>query len=184
MNLEKQNTWNFRRTEIPGQKKPKRFFAGGLRYPFFLAAFVLLCTNLPAQEAAQPMRLSPDEAVELALKNNLSLESSRTSLETRRRASQYSWNQFIPNVTVAGVLSRDNEESQAAISRAIPGTGMPVTIEGISGILGPTFFVSDPIAVPQWHVVGSIQTSLNLSAAMFENMRRLRLDYEGGLLTY
>jgi len=162
----------------------KERYAGGLRYPFCLAALMLLYANLPAQEAAQSMRLSPDEAVELALKNNLSLESSRTSLETRRRASQYSWNQFIPNVTVAGILSRDNEASETAISRAIPGTGMPVTIEGISGVAGPQFFVSDPIAVPQWHIIGSIQTSLNISAAMFENMRRLRLDYEGGLLTY
>jgi outer membrane protein TolC len=37
---------------------------------------------------------------------------------------------------------------------------------------------------PQWHVAGSIQASLNLSVAMFENMRRLRLDYEGGLIAY
>jgi len=169
MNLEK----------IARQKKPKGFFA------ICLAALMLLCANLPAQEgAALPMRLSPDEAVELALKNNLSLESSRTSLDTRRRASQYSWNQFIPNVTVAGVLSRDNEASQTSISRAIPGTGMPVTIEGISGVAGPQFFVSNPIAVPQWHIVGSLQTSLNISIAMFENMRRLRLDYESGLLSY
>ncbi|MCL2759476.1 MAG: TolC family protein, partial [Treponema sp.] len=37
---------------------------------------------------------------------------------------------------------------------------------------------------PQWRVAGSVQASLNLSAAMFENMRRLRIDYEGGLLSY
>ncbi|MDR2740630.1 MAG: TolC family protein, partial [Treponema sp.] len=31
---------------------------------------------------------------------------------------------------------------------------------------------------------GSIQTSLNINFAMFEAMRRLQLDYEGGLLSY
>jgi outer membrane protein TolC len=33
-------------------------------------------------------------------------------------------------------------------------------------------------------VAGSIQTSLNINFAMFEAMRRLRLDYESGLLSY
>jgi len=179
MNLKK--TRKFRKAEFVKQKKPKRFFA------ICLSAMMLLCANLPAQEAAQSTRLSPDEAVELALRNNLSLESSRTSLDTRRRASQYSWNQFIPNVTVAGILSHDNEESSTVITQPVPsGAGMPFTYNGISGQVVPIsgFFISDPIAVPQWHVVGSIQTSMNLSAAMFENMRRLRLDYEGGLLSY
>jgi len=167
------------------QKNSKRFFA------ICLTALMLLCTTLPAQEAAQPMRLSPDEAVELALRNNLSLESSRTSLDTRRRASQYSWNQFIPNVTVAGVLSRDNEASTSSGITAVAPTGL-INNPMIAGSLPPglpqgaDIYLSVPysVDVPQWHVVGSLQTSLNISAAMFENMRRLRLDYEGGLLTY
>ena len=187
MNLEK--TWNFRKVEIVKQKKPMRFFAGGLKYPFCLAALMLLCATLPAQEAAQPMRLSPDEAVELALRSNLSLESSRNSLETRRRASQYSWNQFIPNVTVAGVLSRDNEASTSSGITPIMPTGLVNILPMPPGVTlppGADVYLSVPysIELPQWHVAGSLQTSLNISAAMFENMRRLRLDYEGGLLSY
>ena len=167
----------------------KERYAGGLRYPLCVTAIMLLCANLPAQEAAQSMRLSPDEAVELALKNNLSLESSRTSLETRRRASQYSWNQFIPNITVAGVLSRDNEASTSSGIAAVAPTGLINSIPMPPGVTlppGADVYLSVPysVEVPQWHVVGSLQTSLNLSAAMFENMRRLRLDYEGGLLSY
>jgi outer membrane protein TolC len=151
---------------------------------------MMFCGLVGAQEqaaavpTAQARRLSQDEAVELALKNNLSLESARVASDTRRRASDLSWNQFIPSVTVAGNLILDNERSSASITRAIPGTGMPVTIEGISGIAGPQFFVSDPIDVSQWHVAGSVQASLNISIAMFENMRRLRLDYEGGMIAY
>ena len=179
MNLVK--TYNFRFAEIARPKKPLVFWA----------ALMLLCANLPAQEAAQPMRLSPDEAVELALKNNLSLESSRTSLETRRRASQYSWNQFIPNVTVAGVLSRDNEASTSSGVTAVAPTGL-INNPMFAGSLPPglppgtDIYLSVPysVDVPQWHVVGSIQTSMNISIAMFENMNRLRLDYESGLLTY
>jgi len=173
------NGWNFSKSKIPKQKKLFVFFA--------LIMSIPLCATLPAQEASPPMRLSPDEAVELALRSNLSLESSRTSLETRRRASQNSWNQFIPNVTVAGVLSVDNEASTTTVSQTVPGgTVIPVNQNGISGTYysTPGLFVSDPIAVPQSHIVGSIQVSLNISLAMFENMKRLRLDYEGGLLSY
>jgi outer membrane protein TolC len=130
------------------------------------------------QETAPPdkpelLRLSPGEAVELAIKNNLSLESARIASGTKKRASDLSWNQFIPSVTVGGNLIRQNEEPKA-MEFDLGAVGMP----GVSGKipLSP--------AAPQWNVAGSIQASLTLSAAMFENMRRLRLDYQGGLISY
>jgi outer membrane protein TolC len=51
---------------------------------------------------------------------------------------------------------------------------------------GADIYLSVPYSVdaPQWHVAGSIQASLSISIAMFENMKRLRLDYEGGLISY
>jgi len=139
---------------------------------------------VPAQETAGTKRLSPDEAVELAMKNNLSLESSRTSLATKKRASDLSWNQFIPSATIAGSLILDNEQGETTITVPVPGTGTSLTYNGISGTYNPQFFVTDPMSLPQWHVAGSIQVSLNINVAMFENMKRLRLDYEGGLVGY
>jgi outer membrane protein TolC len=177
----------------------KKRYADGLKVPFCLAILLLLSVslNLQAQEQEDveysqqaQIRLSPDEAVNLALKNNLSLESSRTSLSTKKRASELSWNQFIPSVTVAGILNRDNEKSDPTIIRApfpaIGAPGMPFTQNGYSGTLynSAGIFVSDPIDVSQWHIAGNIQMSLTVSAAMFENMKRLRIDYEGGLLSY
>jgi outer membrane protein TolC len=162
MNLEK--TRNFRKVEIVKRKKPKRFFA------ICLAALVLLCANLPAQEAAAARRISPEEAVELALQNNLSLESSRTSLETRRRASQYSWNQFIPDVMLRGSLVQDNSRTYLYNESDIPSVMLDQ--------------MRDQLETSRMGISGAIQASMTISAAMFENMRRLRLDYEGGLLTY
>ena len=155
---------------------------------------IFFCVNLSAQTTvnsqAATLLLTPDEAVELAIRNNLGLESSRTGVATRRRASDLSWNQFIPNVTISGTLNRDNQQPDPTIVRMpfVPqGTpGLPQTINGVSGTVygSPMLFVSDPIDMPQWRVIGNIQASLTLSAAMFENMRRLRLDYEIGLLSY
>jgi outer membrane protein TolC len=134
---------------------------------------MLMCGGLSAQET-QALRLSPDEAVERAVKNNLSLESVRITSATKKRASDYSWNQFIPGVTVSGSLIMDNEKSTIS--------GMaPVEIPGFSPIHGVVPYSVD---APQWHVAGSIQASLTISVAMFENMRRLRLDYEGGMVSY
>jgi len=162
----------------------KKRNGGGRKIPLCLVVTMLLCATLPAQEAAvQPKKLSPDEAVELAVKNNLSLESSRTSVAAKKRASDLSWNQFIPNVTVGGSLILDNEKSTV--------TGMlPVDLASVPGlgamISSNTLYGVYPYSVdaPQWHVAGSIQASLNINIAMFENMKRLRHDYEGGLLGY
>ena len=131
---------------------------------FYLIILMLLGANLPAQEV---MRLSPDEAVSLALKSNLSLESSRANLSTKERASNLSWNQFIPNITVSGAFTRDNEEAAGSTLDFPPPIG-PIPMPGS----------------PQMRISIPIQTSLNISLAMFENMKRLRLDYEGGLLSY
>jgi outer membrane protein TolC len=119
------------------------------------------------------LRISPDEAVERAIKNNLSLESNRVAVETKKRASDTAWNVFIPNVTVAGSLIRDNKAASGTTLIPVPIPGTP--------LYGVAPYSYD---APQWHVAGSIQTSLNVNFAMFEAMRRLRLDYEGGLLSY
>jgi outer membrane protein TolC len=59
----------------------------------------------------------------------------------------------------------------------------------LSGILPPGLpdiygVVPYSVEASQWHVAGSIQMSLNISLAMFENMNRLKLDYQSGLIAY
>jgi outer membrane protein TolC len=110
----------------------------------------------------------------MAIKNNLSLESARVSSTTKKRSSDLSWNQFVPGVTVGGSLIRDNEIG------TVSGM-MPVEIPGFSPIHG---VVPYSVEAPQWHVAGSIQASLTISTAMFENMKRLRLDYQTGMIGY
>jgi len=162
---------------------------------FCLAMIVLFSATLQAQEAhASPIRLTPDQAVELAIKNNLGLESSRTSIATKKRASNLSWNQFIPNLTVAGVLNRNNEAGKASglaqvpwddRFSAIPGmteNNFEMTIPGVGTFYN--YVMPFSLDLPQWQLAINIQASLNLSAAMFENMKRLQIDYETGILSY
>jgi outer membrane protein TolC len=145
----------------------KNRYAGWLQIPLFIAIFLLLCAYSHAQESATPMRLSPDEAVNLAIKNNLSLETSRSSTATKKRASDLSWNQFLPTVDVGGAILRLNEAPQGMTLPLPPPLG-PISIPGGS----------------QWRVAGSLSASLNFNYAMIIEMDRLRLDYEKGLVSF
>jgi len=169
---------------------------------------LFLCGQAMAQTAekaspSEPIRLSPNEAVERAIKSNLGLESARVTANTKKRASDLSWNQFIPSVTVGGSLIVDNEKTQTSVSGVAPvrwedvKDRIPPDFPGLDQNFfefsipegGPTFYkyvtpYSATIEVPRWHIAGSIQVSLNLSIAMIENMNRLKLDYQGGLIAY
>ena len=149
----------------------KKRCTDGIRNPFCLAIFsVLLCATLPAQETAQPRRLSPDEAVEMAIKNNLGLESSRVSTATKKRASDLSWNQFIPNVTLGAGIINNNSKTYLHNESEIPSMMLDAMREQLETI--------------RWGIAGQIQASLTISVAMFDNIKRLQLDYEGGLVSY
>jgi len=165
-----------------------------LLYPLFLALLMLLCAGLQAQESKPAvMRLNPEEAVVIAVKNNLSLETSRTNVATKKRVSDTSWNQFIPSVQLGGSLVRDNQKSTSTGVSTVSPTGL-IKNPMIAGSLPPgvtlpegaDVYLSVPYSVeaPQWHIAWSIQASLNLNYAMFENMKRMRIDYQGGLLSY
>jgi len=166
-----------------------------------IALTFLLSATAHTQES-QPngdvKQLTADMAVELALKNNLSLESSRTGLSTKKRASDFSWNQFIPNVTIGGGFSRSNNKPRPEITiiplpgdelfqgefNGIPGTYYAPPVFAPPGSISPGVFIADPMYPSQWNLVANVQMSLSINAAMFENIRRLRIDYEGGLLSY
>ncbi|WP_010259502.1 TolC family protein [Treponema primitia] len=87
----------------------------GLVLAFFLcaaAAFGQAGNSAESPAAGQTVRrITPDEAVELAVQNNLSLESSRVALDTKKRQFSLVWNQFLPEFDVRGTLSRSNEEA-------------------------------------------------------------------------
>jgi outer membrane protein TolC len=125
--------------------------------------------------------ISPNEAVELALKNNLDLQSSQVTVDTKKRKADTAWNVFIPSVSVNGMLSRDNEA--ATVTGLVP-VDLSTFLPGIPAG-APVFGVSPySVEAPQWHIAGSLSVSLNISFALFEGMRSLRLDYQGGLISY
>jgi outer membrane protein TolC len=149
-----------------------RSFSGNVRlrnlaFLFFLALCPLF---LFAQEslsvdaslgASTVQQLTIEQAVEMAIENNLSLQVSSLDLAAKKRKSDYSWNRFIPEVSLSGTLAGLNKKPE------------------------PTSF--GPISLPaanRWNLSGNLQVSLNLNFALFEGMNNLKLDYQAGLVTY
>jgi outer membrane protein TolC len=118
--------------------------------------------GLPDEPSGPVRKLSPGEAVELAVKNNLGLESERIGAATKKRASDLRWNALVPTVEIGGTLGRLNKAPE----------GMSIPMLGITMGGGP-----------QWLLSGSLSATLNLNIATFENMKKAKLDYEAGLIS-
>ena len=116
------------------------------------------------------IRLSPDEAVELMLRNNLHLQSARIGQSIRQRRSNMSWNQLVPTTAVTGTVLRDNFENVQP--------GMTIPIPGLPPIVIP------PTTIPQWHATGAFSATMDFSVALLQNMRTLRREFEAGQISY
>lgn len=125
-------------------------------------AFVFGQENAPDPNvsSAEPRRISLEESVALAVKNNLSLQSSAVDVDTKKRKQDTSWNVFIPTVDLRGTIGRQN-------------TGTTVTSEAYTMEVDP-----------MWLIQGNLSLSLQLNVSAFEGMKNTMLDYESGLLSY
>lgn len=157
-------------------------FGTGRKVCFFL----VLLTAGASVFAQETRRISPDEAVTLAVKSNLSLESSRVSTSTKQRKVDTAWNVFIPNMSLSATLSGSNAKTTTTSSGLAPVGPVP----GLSTIPGGNVYAMAPYSVsiesPQWNLIplGVSIAWQNLSIALFEGMKTVRLDYEGGLISY
>lgn len=127
-------------------------------------------TENSGKTAEEPVvRLTIEQAVDYARENSKTLQSSAIDLEIKKRASSYSWNQFMPSVQVTGTMSRKNEVTPMSIS--IPG-------------YHPMPPQPDPTEADHWTAVGGVSVSWNFSAAMIESIRLAKRDYEAGLISW
>lgn len=116
-------------------------------------------------QAAQPapaageQQLSVEDAVAIALRNNLDLESEQLGLEKRRRTRDTAWNRFVPGISAGTTLARPNER---------PGSAGPGGLPQVEG--------------PVWNIQGELSATLNLNLGSIYGIRAARLDYESGLI--
>jgi outer membrane protein TolC len=96
----------------------------------FIAVCLALCAAVwgPLALSGEPAVLTEDSAVEQALRNSLSLKSTRIELETLRRKSATSWNAYLPSLSAGAGLggsqdfagSREPWDLSLSLSASLP----------------------------------------------------------------
>jgi outer membrane protein TolC len=109
-----------------------------------------------AQELGTLRTLTVDEAVRIAMDNNLSLRRNAIDLGTRKRAADRSWNSLLPTLGASAMVSHP------------------------TSITGPILPESRDVWTPGF----SLSAGLTLSTSVIENVKKARADYEAGLLSY
>ncbi len=128
------------------------------------ALFILIINSIFANET---INLSCDDALELAINNNLSLKSSSIDLNMKKRAKNSSWNQFVPSLKFGGTYVLNNVKPDAA-RVTNPVTGAVVT----------------EYEVPQSFVSFNLDMNFVLNLAMFMGIESAIKDYQMGLISY
>ena len=119
----------------------------------------------------EPLSIRLDEAVRLAFQNNVQLSSMAIDLRMKKAEKDYAWNVFLPSIQATGTMARTNIKEASA---TIPSMSPP-------GFATITTKLDEK---DKWKVMGGLNISLNLNAALFEGLRATRQSYEAGLLSY
>lgn len=125
-----------------------------MRGGVWLALWAVLCA---APESAQAKTWTLDEAVDAAVRNNLSLQRTAWDLEAKERQNEKAWNVFLPSATVSSTLSRAN-----------------TTTNSVTG--------ADVMATTT--ASASARFSLSLSGNVLASLEAVALNYRTGLTTY
>ena len=149
------------------------------------AAMIFVPAFAQEQEQEKVMTLTVERAVELAKENSKTLKSAEIDLEMKKRASQYSWNVFLPKVQASFSAARTTEldlsQANGMISMA-NGLGQLASI-----VTGQPYVPQDLISEKEkyhWALVGEVGASLNLSLAYIGKIRAAKVDYECGKITW
>lgn len=127
-----------------------------------LAAFSF-AQNEQSAGNEKTVTLSIDEAVDYALKNSRTLKSNDIDLEIKKRASDVSWNVFLPAVSMNGTMMRSNEISPSYAN----------------------YGISDyPDEESRWDVIGGASVSWNFTPAYIAQIQIAKANYESGKITW
>ena len=135
--------------------------------------FLSAVSNIFAEKntkTQEPLTLTVEDAVSYAITNSKSLKSSEIDLEIKKRAKMYSWNVFLPSLSVSGTISRSNEYSDMK--------------DSIKSAINPSHKPLEPAEINHWKAVGNVSAQLNFNLAMIQSMCASKANYEAGLISW
>lgn len=159
------------------------------------ALLIITLTLVPALAA---LDLSVQDAVDLAVKNNLQLVSAQLDVETAKRQADNSWNSLFPTVNGNAGFMRQNENTSGAMSSMVSGvlntlgeaaTNPLVTTPGSDlykygmALKGAAANYPKP-ADPEFMYSTGISIQEAFNPAMITNIKIAKEKYNNGLLTW
>lgn len=148
----------------------------------FIASLAIVMVSTFAASAQQDggqeevITLTVDQAVEYALQNSRDLKSNDIDLAIKERSAKYSWNVFLPDITVSGTAARTTD-IDSTLNQMNAMQGLAVINGGVPHIL-------EAEEKYHWALVGNINAQLNLSLAYIYSIRAAKAGYEGGKITW
>jgi outer membrane protein TolC len=130
----------------------------------FLAAFFLAALPLGLFGQAAPDSITVEEAVSAALAGNLAVKSMAVESRIKKRASDLSFNHFLPSVSISGTAAQLNQVTPVLVATAPLPTGTYYAPSRTNLVLGLT-----------------IQEVFN--ATFFGLMDQAAIDYQRSLIT-
>jgi len=112
-----------------------------------------------AAENADELVLDIEEAVDMALRNNLGLKAEKLSLQVAERSKARFWNVFLPQISTGATLYRSNEAPEGF---SVPG------------------FPPQPAPAHTWDFTWSFSASLTITSQIYFGIRKTFVDYDSG----
>jgi len=154
-----------------------------------LPAALSYAQDNPEEQKAAPERveLTVEQAVSYSISNSKSLKSAAIDLEISKRANKYSWNIFLPTVSVSGTLNRSTASSWDSIVSGVGqgasfGAGAFIPKSQWESIAESAGFEENESM--HWAAVGSLTASLNLSLAQIYQIKATKASYESGTISW
>src|SRR5690554_5914660 len=126
-------------------------------------SFFALCFSM-LYVFTEPLSIRLDEAVRLAFQNNVQLSSKAIDLRMKKAEKDYAWNVFLPSIQTTATMARTNIKE---VSTTIPSVSPP-------GFATITTKLDEK---DKWKMIGGLNISLNLNAALFEGLKATRQSY-------
>lgn len=137
-----------------------------------LLIFCFLIFGFVFSETQEVLKLSLDDAVLLAIQNNMQLSSLAIDLRIKKAEKDLAWNVFLPSIQATGTLARTNMKE---ITTTVPSFSPPFSMEEMTIELKEK---------DKWKAMAGLNMSLNLNLALFEGLKATRQNYEAGLLSF
>lgn len=139
------------------------------------------------QADAQPLVIGVDEAVAMAVENNIQLQMNELELATKKRTMQTVWNRFLPSIRANIALSHSRqlfgEDYNSYYAFPNPAANS-FTYDGYDGTIYDSAWILESESEPATALSAGLSMSLPLNLALASGIRQTVIDYQGGQLDY